>query len=163
MVNRILKQWLSSVVLVQLLSHVRLFWPHRLQHARLLCPALSPRVCSSSCPLSQWLYLTISSSATLFSFCLQPFPASGSFPMSQLFTSGGWSIGASASASVLSIESKSRQDPPGSWVRLICGKTEDQSPSWTVFFPLCSFPVIQEVCFLILVFSCFCSGPIQII
>ena len=64
------------------------------------CPSLSPRVCSNSCPLSQWCYLTISSSATLF-FCLPSFPASGTFPMSWLLTSGGQSFGASASASVL--------------------------------------------------------------
>ena len=75
--------------------------PHELQHARLPCPSVSPRVCSDSCPLSWWCYLTILSSATLFCFCLQPFPASGSFPMSWLFTSGGYSIGASASASFL--------------------------------------------------------------
>ena len=75
--------------------------PHGLQHARLLCPPLSPRVCSDSCLLSRWCYLTISSSATPFSSCRQSFWASGSFPMSQLFTSGGQSIGASASASVL--------------------------------------------------------------
>ena len=68
---------------------------------RLPCLSLSPRVCSSSCPLSWWCYLTISSSATLFSFCLQSFPASGYFPLSQLFASGGQSIGASTSASVL--------------------------------------------------------------
>ena len=73
--------------------------PHGLQHARLLCPSLSAGVCSNSYPLSQWCYLTISSSATLFSFCLQFFPASGSFLMSRLFASGGQSIGASASAS----------------------------------------------------------------
>ena len=54
--------------------------PHGLQHARLLCPPLSPRVCSNSCLLSQWCYLTISSSAALFSFCLQFSPESGSFP-----------------------------------------------------------------------------------
>ena len=58
-------------------------------------------VCSDSCPLSQWCHLTISSSAAPFSFCPQSFPASGSFPMSQLFASGGQSIGASASAWVL--------------------------------------------------------------
>ena len=75
--------------------------PHGQQHARLPCPSLSPRVCSDSCPLSQWYYPTISSSATPFSFCLQFFPASGSFPVSRLFASGGQSIGASASASVL--------------------------------------------------------------
>ena len=76
-------------------------WHHGLQHARLPCPSLSLGVCSNSCPLSWWCYLTISSSATPFSFYLQSFPASGSFPMSQLFTLGGQSTGASASASVL--------------------------------------------------------------
>ena len=74
--------------------------PHELQHTRLFCPPLSPRVCSNSCPLSWWCNLTISSSAIPFSFCLQSFPASGSFPMNWLFASGGQSIGASASASV---------------------------------------------------------------
>ena len=78
-------------------------WPHGLQHARLLCPPLSPIICLNSCPLSQCCYLTISSSAAPFSFCLQSFPASGSFPMSQLFASGGQRIGALASATVLSI------------------------------------------------------------
>ena len=53
--------------------------PHELQHARLPCPSLSPGVCSDSCPLSRWCYLTISPSATPISFCLQSFPASGSF------------------------------------------------------------------------------------
>ena len=74
--------------------------PHELQHARLPCPSLSPRICSDSCPLSQWCHLTISSSATFF-FCLQSFPASGSFPVSHLFVSGVQSIRASASAPVL--------------------------------------------------------------
>ena len=73
-------------------------WPHGLQHDKLLCPPLSSRVCLNSCPLSQ---LTISSSVISFSSCLQSFPASESFPMSQLFASSGQSIGASASASVL--------------------------------------------------------------
>ena len=76
-------------------------WLHGLQHARLLCPSLSPRVFSNSCPLSPWCYLITWSSGALFSLCLQSFPASGSFPMSRLFTSGGQSIGASALASVL--------------------------------------------------------------
>ena len=58
--------------------------PHGLQHTRLLCPPLSPEVCSNSCPLSQWCFLTISSSAASFSFCLQSFPISGSFPHGQL-------------------------------------------------------------------------------
>ena len=59
-------------------------WPHGLQHARLPCPSLFPRVCSNSCPLSQWCYLTMPSSVTPFSSCPQPFPASVSFPKSQL-------------------------------------------------------------------------------
>ena len=74
---------------------------HGLHHARLFCPPLSLRVCSNSCPLSWWCYLTISSSATPFSFCLQSFPSSGCFLVSQFLTSGSRSIGASASASVL--------------------------------------------------------------
>ena len=74
--------------------------PHGLQHSRLPCPSLSPRVCLNSCLLSRWCHPTISSSVDPFSSCPQSFPASGSFPMSQLFTSGGQSIGASALASV---------------------------------------------------------------
>ena len=73
---------------------------HGLQHARPPCPSPTPRTCSNSCPYSWWCYPTISSSVIPFS-CLQSFPASGSFPMSWLFTSGGQSNGASASASVL--------------------------------------------------------------
>ena len=65
---------------------------HGPQHPRLLCPSLSLGVCSSSCPLSWWCHATISSSVIPFSSCPQSFPASGSFPMSQLFTSGGQSI-----------------------------------------------------------------------
>ena len=76
-------------------------WHHGWQHARLPCPSLSPRVCSGSCPLSWWCSLTISSSAASFSTSFQSRPASGSFPVSQLFTSGGQRIQASASASVL--------------------------------------------------------------
>ena len=75
--------------------------PHRLQHTSLPCSSLSLRVCSHSCLLSWWCHLTISSSAALFSLCLLSFPASGSFPVCQLFTSGGQSTGASASVSVL--------------------------------------------------------------
>ena len=75
--------------------------PQGLQHARLPCPSPTPRACSNSCPLSWWCHPTISSSVILFSSCLPSFPASGSFPNSQFFESGGQSIGASASASVL--------------------------------------------------------------
>ena len=74
--------------------------PHGLQHARLPCPSPTPGAGSNSCPLSQGCHPTISSSVTHFSSCLQSFPASGSFPMSQFFPSGGRSIGVSTSASV---------------------------------------------------------------
>ena len=74
--------------------------PHGLQHTRLPCPSLSPRVCSDSYPLGRWCYLALSSSAALFS-CLPSFPASRSFPISQFFTSSGQSFGASALALVL--------------------------------------------------------------
>ena len=77
--------------------------PHGLQHARLPCPSPTPRACSNSCTLSQWCHPAISSSVVPFSSCLLSFPASGSFPMSQFFASGGQSIGVSASALVLSI------------------------------------------------------------
>ena len=74
--------------------------PHGLLHARLPCPSPTPEACSNSCPLSQWCHPTISSSVVPF-FCLQSFPALGSFPVSQFFVSGGQSVGVSASASVL--------------------------------------------------------------
>ena len=76
-------------------------WPRELQHAKLPGLSLSPGVCSNSCVLSWWCYLTISTSATPFSSCPKSFPSSESFPVSWLFASGGQSIGASASASVL--------------------------------------------------------------
>ena len=79
-------------------------WPHGLQHARLPGPSCSPGICSNSCPLSCWCYLTISSSVSLFSFCFQSFTASGSLPMSWLFTSGSQSIGASASVLPVNIQ-----------------------------------------------------------
>ena len=75
--------------------------PHGLQHASPPCPSPTPRVYSNSCPLNQWCHPTISSSVIPFSSHLQSFPASGSFQMSQFFPSGGQSIRASASASVL--------------------------------------------------------------
>ena len=73
---------------------------HGLQHSRPPCPSPTPGVYSNPCPLSWWCHSTISASAIPFS-CLQSFPASGSFPVSQLFASSGQSIGVSASASVL--------------------------------------------------------------
>ena len=72
--------------------------PHGLQHARLPCLSPTPRACSNSHPLSWWCHPTMSSSVIPFSSCLQSFPASGSFPMSQFFSSGGQSIGVLASA-----------------------------------------------------------------
>ena len=87
----------SFVVFIQSLSPLSM----DCSMASFPCPSLSPEVCSNSGPLSQWCYLIISSSVTPFSFCLQSFPASGSFPVSQLFPSGGQSIRASALASIL--------------------------------------------------------------
>ena len=92
-------EWLSlttfstKVLFIMMMPYMLLFMSdslrsHELQHTRLPSPSLSPGVCSNSCPLSWWCYLTISSSMAPFSFCLQSFPASGSFPGSQLFTSG---------------------------------------------------------------------------
>ena len=75
--------------------------PHESQHARPPCPSPTPRVYSNSCPSSRWCHPAVSSSAIPFSSCPQSLPASGSFPMSQLFAWGGQSIGVSASASVL--------------------------------------------------------------
>ena len=92
-------------------------WPHGPQHMRLPCPAPSPEVCSNSCPLSRWCHPTIASSVVPFSSCLQSLPASGSFPVSQLFASGGQSIGASASASVLPVNIQGWF--PSGWTGLI--------------------------------------------
>ena len=78
--------------------------PHGLQHPRFPCPSPSPRACSNSCPLSWWGHPTISSSVIPFSSCLQSFPASGSFPMSRLFPSGGQSIRALASVLPMDIQ-----------------------------------------------------------
>ena len=76
-------------------------WPHGLQHAKPPCPSPTPRVYTNSCPLSQWCHPTISSSVVPFFSCLQSCPASGSFQMSQFFTSGSQRIEVSASTSVL--------------------------------------------------------------
>ena len=79
-------------------------WLRGLQHTRFPSPLLSSGICSDSCSLNWWCYLTISSSATLFSFCLQSFPASGSFPMSRLFASSDQNIGALASVLPMNIQ-----------------------------------------------------------
>ena len=80
--------------------------PPGLQHARLPCPSLCPGVCSNSCPLSQWCHPTVSCSAASFSSCPQSLSASGSLPMSWLFSSGGQNSGTSASASVFPMNIK---------------------------------------------------------
>ena len=94
-----LSQWCHPNVSVQFSHSVmsNSLWPHGLEHARPPCPSPTPGVYSNSCPLSRWCHPTISSSVVPFSSCLQSFAASGSFQMSQLFASGGQSIGASAS------------------------------------------------------------------
>ena len=103
-------QYLTQVVRMESLfqiSHLVVsdsLQPHGLQHPRPPCPSPTHRVYSNSCPLSQWCHPTISSSVIPFSSHLQSFPASGSFQMSQFFTSGGQSIGVSASVSVLPMD-----------------------------------------------------------
>ena len=85
-------------------------WPHGLQHARLSCPSLSPRVCSHSCPSTQWCHLTISCSPTSFSSCPQSLSVSGSFPMSWLFMWGGSSSGTNLAKS---------SPPPVLWIKFL--------------------------------------------
>ena len=92
--------------------------PHEPQHARPPCPSPAPGVYPNSCPLSQWCHPTILSSGVPFSSCLQSFPASGSFQMSQFFTSGGQSIGVSASTSVLPMNTQDWS--PLGWTGWIC-------------------------------------------
>ena len=93
-----------TVNIFQSLSHVRLFVTPWLQHTRPPCPSPTPGVHPNSCPSTRWCHPAISSSVVPFSSCPQSLPASESFPLSQLFTWGGQSIGVSALASVLSKE-----------------------------------------------------------
>ena len=98
------RQEMPLPLLLLLFSHPVVsdsLWPHGLQHARSPCPSPSPGVCPSS--LHQWCHPAILSSNTLFSFCPQSFPVSGTFPMSHLLASGDQNTGASASASVLPV------------------------------------------------------------
>ena len=96
-----LERKFSQLVQFRHLVMADFLWHHELQHPRPPCPSPTPGACSNSCPSSQWCHPTISSSVVPFSSRLQFFPASVSFPMSQLFASGGQSIGVSASPSVL--------------------------------------------------------------
>ena len=86
-------------------------WPHRLQHAKLHCPSWTPGACSNSCPSSRWCHPTISTSVIPFSSCLQSFPAPGSFPMSQFFTSGGQNIRTSGGQNISFAISPSNEHP----------------------------------------------------
>ena len=114
-------------------------WPHGLQHARPRCPSPIPRACSNSCPSSRWCHPTISSS--VIPFCPQSFPASGSFPVSQLFPSGGQSIGVLASASVLP---KNTQDwSPLGWT----GRISLQSKRLSRVFSKTQFKSINSLAF----------------
>ena len=117
-------------------------WPHGLQHARLPCPSPAPRDYSNSCPLSWWCHWTISSSVVPFSSCPQSFPASESFQMSQFFTSGGQSIGVSASTLVLPV---TIQDwfPLGLMVGSPCSPRDSQEPSPTPQFKSISSSVLS--------------------
>ena len=93
-------------------------WPHELQHARPPCPSPTPGVCSNSCPSSRWCHTIISSSVVPFSSCPQSLPVSGSFPMSQIFTWGGQSIGVSALASVLPMNTQDWSLEWTGWISL---------------------------------------------
>ena len=105
-------------------------WPHELQHARPPCSSPTPRAYSNSCSLSWWCHPAILSSVVPFSSCLQSFLASGSSPMSQVFASGGQSIGTSASASVLSMNIKG-WFPLGwtGWISLDLLGSQESSPT----------------------------------
>ena len=110
-----LKDCVAHIISVQFSPSVvsDSLWPHEPQHTRPLCPSPIPGVHPNPCPLSQWCHPTISSSVIPFASCPLSFPASGSFQMSQLFASGGQSIGVSASTSVLPMNT---QDwPPLGW------------------------------------------------
>ena len=111
--------------------------PHELQHARPPCPSPTPRVHSNLCPLSRWSHPTISSSVIPFFSCPQPFPASGAFPMSQLFALGDQSIGVSASASVLPMNIHSWS--PLGWTILLLTKYHILFKFPFFFFYLMSF------------------------
>ena len=102
LIKEMIYYWCCSITQL-LFNNSNSLWPHGLQHTRLPCPSPTPTVYSNSCPLSRWYHPTISSSVVPFSSCLQSFPASGPFPMSQLFTSGGHSTGVSALALVLAM------------------------------------------------------------
>ena len=120
-------------------------WPHGLQHARPPCPSPTPGIYSNSCPLSRWWPPTVSSSVIPFSSCLQSFPASQSFPVSQFLSSGGPSIGVSTSASVLPMNI---QDwfPLGSTVWSPCSPRDSQQSSPAPQFKSISSSALSFLC-----------------
>ena len=105
-------------------------WPHELQHTRPLCPSPTPGMHPNSCPSSRWCHPPISSSVVPFSSCPQSLPASESFPMSQLFAWGGQSIGVSALASVLPMNTQD-WSPLGwtGWISLQSKDSQEPSPA----------------------------------
>ena len=119
--EKVRQGWFERIALKRVFSSVQFsgsvvsdsLRPHELQHARPPCPSPSPGVHSNSCPSSRWCHPAISSSVVPFSSCPQSLPASGSFPMNQLFASGGQSIGVSALASFL--PKKSQGWSPSEW------------------------------------------------
>ena len=117
--------------------------PHGLQHARLPCPSPSPGVYSNSCLLNWWCHPTISSSIVPFFSHLQSFSASGSIPVSQFFTSGGQSIGASASASVLPMNIQGWFPLGSDWLVLLCSPRDSQESSTTPQFEGISSSVLS--------------------
>ena len=118
-------------------------WPHESQHARSPCPSPTPGVYSNSCPSSLWCHPAISSSVAPFSSCPQPLPASGSFPLSQLFAWGGQSTGVSASASVFPMNTQDWS--PLGWTGWISLQSKELS---RVF----SNTTVQSINFLVLSF-----------
>ena len=117
--------------------------PYGLQHDRVPCPSLSPKVCSNSYPLSQWCHPTISSSVIPFSSHLQSSPALVSFQMSQFFTSGGQSIGVSASTSVLPMNIQGWF--PLGWTQFPCCPRDSQESSQALQFKSISFSALSHL------------------
>ena len=117
--------------------------PHGLQHVRLPCPPPSPGDHSNSCPLSQWCHPSISASVVPFSSCLQSFPASGSFPMSQFFTSCGQSIGVSASTSIFPMNTQDWSPLGWTGVGSPCCPRDSQESSPTLQFKTINSSVLS--------------------
>ena len=132
--NVIPSYWDFPVIVVQSLTCVWLFATHGLPHARLPCPSLSPEVCSDSCPLSWWCYPTISSSAALFSFCLQSFPSLGSFlgfPWLPGIVSGFQALVWSRLRDIQQVSLRDDQHPHSCFLKVPWGLTTDRLLPYT--------------------------------